>query len=209
MKLSEQVAAQCRVVASLAESIATVHGQLAVLYGGENPPAAIDTPDSWRVVGNDTARRMEILGDILNSMDSASDEDEWVTPIFEEAHRLFPQKDDKVDRQTFEIVNGVMHSLLDGWKSLAPLVDYEGTETDVLYEIVEERLRKFKESSRPIPLILHCPRCLRQHVDLDAGTGACGDLRVHKTHLCADCGYAWQPAKIVTVGVKELPEVQG
>lgn len=41
--------------------------------------------------GARTACQMEILGDILNGMDAVDDaEDGWLSPVFEEAHRMFP-----------------------------------------------------------------------------------------------------------------------
>ena len=40
--------------------------------------------------GERTAAFMETLGDMLNGMDAASDEDEWTVPIFAEAQRIWP-----------------------------------------------------------------------------------------------------------------------
>ena len=52
----------------------------------------------------------------------------------------------------------------------------------------------------PVPAILHCMRCARQHID--AGEWA---TRPHRTHLCEACGHTWRPANVPTVGVRELP----
>lgn len=84
-----QVAAQCRVVAHLAEKISGVHRDLAWIY------AHPDTKFPSDLVGRLTAERMEILGNILNGMDAVLDEDEWVNPIFERAHDLWPATSDR------------------------------------------------------------------------------------------------------------------
>jgi DNA (cytosine-5)-methyltransferase 1 len=64
----------------------------------------------------------------------------------------------------------------------------------------------------PIPLIIHCPKCKVQHVDVDDGSGAWATSRLHKKHLCkpedGGCGYVWKVSNRYTVGVRELPEVQ-
>lgn len=49
---------------------------------------------------------------------------------------------------------------------------------------------------KPIPLILHCPKCEHQHVD--EGEWA---TKPHKTHLCAFCKHEWRPSDEPTVGV--------
>jgi hypothetical protein len=79
-----QVALQCKVVASLARSIASVHDDYQKMMESGDPGGLA------RIAGERTAEFMERLGDMLNSMDAVSDEDEWMTPIFEVAHDLFP-----------------------------------------------------------------------------------------------------------------------
>lgn len=79
-----QVAAQCKVVAHLATALAEMHEDYAAMFQGGRAGSAID------MVGERTAKLMETLGDILNGMDAASEEDEWTHPIFAEAQRLWP-----------------------------------------------------------------------------------------------------------------------
>ena len=83
-----QIANQCRVVAHLANALAGIHRDYERMY--LNPSAG--PKDIADLVGERTARLMETLGDILNGMDAATDEDEWTHPIFAEAHRLWPSK---------------------------------------------------------------------------------------------------------------------
>jgi hypothetical protein len=44
-------------------------------------------------IGRSTAHRMEPRGDILNGMDAVEEGDDWVNPILEKAHALWPQSD--------------------------------------------------------------------------------------------------------------------
>jgi hypothetical protein len=62
----------------------------------------------------------------------------------------------------------------------------------------------------PIAMILHCPKCHRQHVD-EAEPEHLGPGRwlnpPHKTHLCRlpeGCGHLWRPADVPTTGVESL-----
>lgn len=85
-KTREQVADQCRVVAHLARQIALVHEQKDEVYGQiDMDPGLID------FVGEETARLMETLVDILNDVGAVTEEDAWVDPIFEAAHATWPQ----------------------------------------------------------------------------------------------------------------------
>lgn len=86
--LRRQVADQCLVVSSLAETIAKVHADYARL--AESPIFS----DIAEQVGRSTAALMEVLGDALNDMDATSDEDDWMVSIFREAQRLFPTTED-------------------------------------------------------------------------------------------------------------------
>lgn len=81
-----QVAAQYRAVAHLCKQIGHVHEQLAALHEGGHSDQLLDT------VGTDTAARMEVLGDLANDMDIITDEDAWLNPIFEDAHRRWPTR---------------------------------------------------------------------------------------------------------------------
>lgn len=61
----------------------------------------------------------------------------------------------------------------------------------------------------PLPLVIHCPHCHLQHVDVDDDTGKWATSRLHRKHLCkpsdGGCGHVWAPANVHTVGVAELP----
>lgn len=56
----------------------------------------------------------------------------------------------------------------------------------------------------PIPVVLHCPHCHKQHID--EGVWA---TRPHRTHQCVDdaagygCGKAFTPSGHRTFGVKQ------
>lgn len=58
-----QVVAQCRVIVHLATALALIH-----------------------------ALTMETPGDILNGMDAAIEDDKWMDPIFDRAHKTWPQE---------------------------------------------------------------------------------------------------------------------
>lgn len=62
----------------------------------------------------------------------------------------------------------------------------------------------------PVRMILHCPKCITQHVDKDEGN-IDWTKRLHRKHLCHNCGHIWKVANVYTVGVKDLeePNVQG
>ena len=62
------------------------------------------------------------------------------------------------------------------------------------------------KTQEPIPMLLWCPRCHKQHVDV--GEFA---TRPHRTHRCTDedgvpggCGQEWRPANVRTIGVAAL-----
>jgi len=81
----KQVSDQCRAVAHLATSLAQIYSDYAAMFAGDQMKGMEE------LVGKRTARQMDTLGDILNGMD-AVDEDEWLTPIYEKAHALWPPK---------------------------------------------------------------------------------------------------------------------
>lgn len=81
-----QIALQCKAVAHLATALAQVSADYAKMFE-ENVPAMADIADR---VGQRSAKHMEILGDILNGMDAVDEEDDWLTPVFEKAHKLWP-----------------------------------------------------------------------------------------------------------------------
>lgn len=67
----------------------------------------------------------------------------------------------------------------------------------------------------PIDMVLHCPKCHKQHIDepefkgdrIDAFPAFGGDPAMswtnppHKSHLCHGCGHIWRPADVPTNGV--------
>ena len=73
-----------QIVAHLATALARVHSDYAKLAA--LPAFAEILPH----VGERSARFMEELGEALNGMDASSPDDAWTAPIFEKAHRLFP-----------------------------------------------------------------------------------------------------------------------
>lgn len=75
-----QVQAQCRVVAHLARAIAEVY----------DSNAKFTHPELLDMVGANSAALMNELGDILNGMDAATEADEWTSPVFEQARKLWP-----------------------------------------------------------------------------------------------------------------------
>ena len=82
--IMQQVARQCSAVRHMATVLALMHGDFARMYSrgyGELIVAEM---------GERTARLMETLGDILNGMDAVTEDDDWVSPIFDEAHERWP-----------------------------------------------------------------------------------------------------------------------
>jgi len=93
----EQAAKQLEAVAHLATVLAGISSDLVKVC---RDPACEGPNELVELVGNRTARQMEILGDMLNGMDAVTEEDEWLTPIYETAHRLWPQTHPGVARPT-------------------------------------------------------------------------------------------------------------
>jgi hypothetical protein len=81
-----QVSKQCSAVRHLAAVIAAVYGDHARMFADGAGEQIAER------VGRRTAALMETLGDILNGMDAVTTDDDWLTPIFEEAHRRWPTK---------------------------------------------------------------------------------------------------------------------
>jgi len=77
----KQVALQCKAVAHLATAIAQIHTDYEKMFGDGKMSGLADQ------VGKRTAAWMETLGEMLNSIDAAEEEDEWLEPIFREAQR--------------------------------------------------------------------------------------------------------------------------
>jgi hypothetical protein len=56
---------------------------------------------------------------------------------------------------------------------------------------------KIEELSKPFPMRLFCPACMKQHID--RGEWA---TKPHCRHLCERCGYQWKHAEQPTVGIE-------
>lgn len=80
----KQVADQCRAVRHMAEALAKLHDDYAIMFDSGAAENLVDQ------VGKRTAGLMETLGDILNGMDAVTEEDDWITPIMHEAQRRWP-----------------------------------------------------------------------------------------------------------------------
>lgn len=80
----QQVALQCKVVASLARSIADIHDDYQKMMEAGDPGALA------QITGERTADFMETFGDMLNDMDAVDPADDWMVPVFDAAHELFP-----------------------------------------------------------------------------------------------------------------------
>lgn len=55
------------------------------------------------------------------------------------------------------------------------------------------------ETVAPVPMILFCPFCRKQHIDEGEWIN-----RVHSSHACAFCNHTWRPADLPTIGVDEI-----
>lgn len=54
------------------------------------------------------------------------------------------------------------------------------------------------EADKPFDMVLHCPKCITQHVDKPRGEWK---NPPHRSHLCAKCGFVWRPADVATNGI--------
>lgn len=62
-------------------------------------------------------------------------------------------------------------------------------------------------SMTPVDLVIHCPSCGRQHLDIGEF-----ETRVHRKHLCENtpegektgCGHLWVPFQYPTLGVEKV-----
>jgi len=50
---------------------------------------------------------------------------------------------------------------------------------------------------------IYCPNCNTHHVDKDEWA-----KRLHKKHLCEECGNIWQPHNGYTFGIKATENIQ-
>lgn len=98
-------------------------------------------------------------------------------------------------------------NLLEFWnrrRNLHPPLD--GTSTvGILSEYLEKAFGPgstiLDRVMSPIPMILHCPACLSQHIDAPDGDWT---NPPHRSHLCARCGHIWRPADVPTEGVQAI-----
>lgn len=60
-----------------------------------------------------------------------------------------------------------------------------------------------REPGAPIPMVLHCPRCRMQHVDLPQPEKGWTNPP-HRSHECQGCGWIWRPADVATTGVDAI-----
>lgn len=74
---------QCRAVVHLANSLAEIYTARAAIVAHDAKLADL--------IGEASASAMEWLGDELDAMDAASEDDEWVDHIFEAAQERWPQ----------------------------------------------------------------------------------------------------------------------
>ena len=86
-----QIADQCRVVAALARAIAEVYGDYAIIIREDGTNRLVNDR-----IGARSAQLMETLGDILNGMDAATEDDAWMTPIMQRAHEMWMEEFKKV-----------------------------------------------------------------------------------------------------------------
>lgn len=81
----------------------------------------------------------------------------------------------------------------------------------VVLSVVATYFYMWWKSSRPIKMILHCPKCQQQHVDAPEPGSPADYMNAkrwtnppHRTHLCHACGNLWKPCLRNTEGVSEL-----
>lgn len=79
-----QVIRQLQAVAHFATVLAGVSADYVTIFQTGKSDRLIDQ------VGLRTASQMEILGDMLNGMDACDEEDAEFDPVFEAAHRIWP-----------------------------------------------------------------------------------------------------------------------
>ncbi len=66
----------------------------------------------------------------------------------------------------------------------------------LMYLSAEIICRAALKALEPVPVVIHCPKCGKQHID--EGEWA---TRPHKTHQCQYCKFEWRPQDYSTLGV--------
>lgn len=85
----EQVAKQCEALAHMANTLNGIYNDYVRLLRAGGLVTIVDQ------VGERTAHQMEALGNMLNGMDAVDEvEDEWLNPVFNKAHEIWPHKAD-------------------------------------------------------------------------------------------------------------------
>lgn len=92
--------------------------------------------------------------------------------------------------------------LFDCTKKLRSMRELLGaTGDDALFEAFDVRIAKIQKELeqpvKPLELLIHCPRCLKQHVD--EGHFA---THAHTKHACQFCGLAFVASKQPSIGVQ-------
>lgn len=79
---------------------------------------------------------------------------------------------------------------------------WRDTTGDNLIAMMAESIDAMQEQlAKPIDMILHCPNCGEQHIDVANGEWT---NPPHRSHLCKQCGCVWRPADVPTNGVAEI-----
>jgi hypothetical protein len=73
-------------------------------------------------------------------------------------------------------------------------------EVRALYARNGEELESLR---KPLPMVLHCPKCGTQHVDAPEPENNWTNPP-HKSHLCHNCKTVWRPADVPTNGVQSV-----
>lgn len=109
-------------------------------------------------------------------------------------------------------------ALMEQRKDNIPIRGQDHPEADP-YAALAEEIHKY-----PIPMILFCPNCAKQHIDKTeehkpdcdwstsynpAAPCTCGAWTnpPHRSHLCAHCGCIWRPADVPTTGVAVIQTI--
>ena len=85
MDKAKQVAQQYRAVAHMARCIAQVHSEIGATVEQMGPDAPLD------IMGQRSARLMELFGDVMNDMDIVESDDDWISPILRRAQETWPE----------------------------------------------------------------------------------------------------------------------
>jgi hypothetical protein len=215
--LSDCVQAPAITAAEIAISVVRDVAELPDRTSPEDWPEAMIVTDAeiLRIVADRVAPALAQRDEWLSNTNSAADQE--ASRYLAEIKRL----EEKVATYAFaqDIVNRFDQSGAQNWCGW--VVPYGDGQLEVTMQVVNgkstterisELTAQLAAAEAPIPVVIHCPKCHLQHVDVDEETGLWATARHHKKHLCkpedGGCGYVWAPANRYTVGVHQLPEVQ-